>query len=279
MTTWRTNQNFHWVNFESLPQEHRPRLTKCKDSENDCHLPAMIKCAYTGAHESGTILCSGKLQNTKVHRSKDLSMLHSHKQEVFCWNTRQHESKMKDTPPSVLKQEKVCSSVYKPHITSPTVQAPQSRSPLISTRHGHRFDDSSQLFVIVSRYLKHKNSYRIAWNFQGRKRSQISEFCGYPWKFSPQNLGVWLPLAQQKWAICKSFLLEIIFFINPRKFSPSKVFRYTVHCMGVYQTAVLSNETFLNYSIDTGILEWKLIRTWMAGTYHKLSSTTYSLAI
>ena len=24
-----------FLNLESLPQEHRPRLTKCKDSEND----------------------------------------------------------------------------------------------------------------------------------------------------------------------------------------------------------------------------------------------------
>ena len=67
----------------------------------------------------------------------------------------------------------------------------------------------------------------------------------------------------------KVLSVKIVFFINPRKFSPSKVFRYTVHCMGVYQTAVLSNETFLNYSIDTGILEWKLIvlaiKKWMVG--------------
>ena len=70
--------------------------------------------------------------NTKVHRSTDLSMQCSHKLKFFLETPSQHESKMKDTSPSVLRQE----IVYKPLITSPTVQAPQGRLPLISTRHG-----------------------------------------------------------------------------------------------------------------------------------------------
>jgi len=52
--------------------------------------------------------------------------------------------------------------------------------------------------------------YHIAGKFWGRKLSRISEFCVYSQKFSPQNLGVWHPLVEQKWAICESFL--------PRKF-------------------------------------------------------------
>ena len=39
------------LNLESLPQEfeHRPRLTKCKDSEKlFTHIAAMKKCAYIG---------------------------------------------------------------------------------------------------------------------------------------------------------------------------------------------------------------------------------------
>ena len=42
------------------------------------------------------------------------------------------------------------------------------------------------------------------------KLSQISWFCGY--KFSPQNLEVWHPLAQHKRAIRESFLLENCLF-------------------------------------------------------------------
>ena len=45
-------------------------------------------------------------------------------------------------------------------------------------------------------------------NFWGRKLLQISRFCGYLWKFSPRNLGVWCLLAWHKWAICESFLCE-----------------------------------------------------------------------
>ena len=42
------------------------------------------------------------------------------------------------------------------------------------------------------------------------------------------KFGAWHPLAWQKWAIHESFLCEIIFFTNSRKFSPSKVSCYTV---------------------------------------------------
>ena len=62
------------------------------------------------------------------------------------------------------------------------------------------------------------------------------------WKFSPQKLyfhqfakafsaklEVWRPLAWQKQAICESFLRKNCIFINSRKFSPLKVFRYTVY--------------------------------------------------
>ena len=71
-------------------------------------------------------------------------------------------------------------------------------------------------------------NYRIAGNFWGRKLSQISRFCGYLRKFPQQNLGVWCPLARHKRAIRESFLHENVFFTNSRKFSPSKVSRYTV---------------------------------------------------
>ena len=50
--------------------------------------------------------------------------------------------------------------------------------------------------------------YRIAGNFWGRKPLQISQFCGCLRKFSPQNLGVWHPLAWHKQAIHESFLCE-----------------------------------------------------------------------
>ena len=87
-----------------------------------------------------------------------------------------------------------------------------------------------------------RDMYRIAENFRGRKISRISRFCCNLWKFCPWNLGVWRPLAWQKQAIRKSFLYEnrifhwsakvfstkIVFFTDLRKFSPSKVFCYTV---------------------------------------------------
>ena len=50
--------------------------------------------------------------------------------------------------------------------------------------------------------------YRIVENFWGKKPPQILQFYGYPQKFSPRNWGAWCPLAQQKRAICESFLHE-----------------------------------------------------------------------
>ena len=44
------------------------------------------------------------------------------------------------------------------------------------------------------------------------------------------KFGVWRPLALQKRAIRESFLHENCIFTNSRKFSPSKVSRYTVFC-------------------------------------------------
>ena len=75
-----------------------------------------------------------------------------------------------------------------------------------------------------------------------RKLSRISQFCGYPQKLSPWNLGVWHPLALQKWVFRESFLREIVFFTNSRKFSPSKVSCYMVShtCHGGYIYVPLS---------------------------------------
>ena len=69
--------------------------------------------------------------------------------------------------------------------------------------------------------------YRIAGKFQGRKLLQISWFCVFAKVFFA-NLGVWCLLARQKRAIHESFLREIGFFTDLRKFSFSKVFHYTV---------------------------------------------------
>ena len=58
-------------------------------------------------------------------------------------------------------------------------------------------------------FYEHKTmTYRIAENFQGRKLSRISRFCGYLRKFSLRNLGAWHPLTPYKRVICKSFLRE-----------------------------------------------------------------------
>ena len=58
------------------------------------------------------------------------------------------------------------------------------------------------LYSLFSPLLHHFLN-RIAGNFQGRKLSWISQFCGYSRKFSPWNLGVWHPLARP---VHKSFL-------------------------------------------------------------------------
>ena len=88
--------------------------------------------------------------------------------------------------------------------------------------------------------------YRIAENFQGRKLSQILQFCDYSRKFSLQNLGAWCPLAQQKRGIHKSFLYAKIrvFFTNSQKFSPSKVSRYTI-LMQIHSDHLTTSQSLL----------------------------------
>ena len=78
--------------------------------------------------------------------------------------------------------------------------------------------------------LRRKMWYCIAGKFQGRRLLWISQFCGYPRKFSLQNLGACCPLARHEGSICKSFLCKnrFFFFANSLKFSPSKVSNYTV---------------------------------------------------
>ena len=57
------------LNLEQLPREHRPRPTKCKDSENDSvTLQPRKNVHILGAenvHEISTILCTGKLETLK----------------------------------------------------------------------------------------------------------------------------------------------------------------------------------------------------------------------
>ena len=57
------------LNLEPLPREHRPRPTKCKDSENDSvTLQPRKNVHILGAenvHEISTILCTGKLETLK----------------------------------------------------------------------------------------------------------------------------------------------------------------------------------------------------------------------
>ena len=88
----------------------------------------------------------------------------------------------------------------------------------------------------------------IAGNVWGRKLSQISQLCGYLWKFSPRNLGGWHTLVRQKVAICISFLCE------------SHIF---------YQfTKVFSLESFLPYGIGIGNLHsyWLTFNVLVVGT-------------
>ena len=67
------------------------------------------------------------------------------------------------------------------------------------------------------------------YNFQERKFSQISWFCGYLWKFSLWNFGAWHPLGgRQKRAILKSFLREnCIFHQFAKVFSPESFLLYS----------------------------------------------------
>jgi len=87
----------------------------------------------------------------------------------------------------------------------------------------------------------------IAENVWGRKLSRISRFCGYTWKFSPQNLRrvvLWRGKSEQS---AKFFSAKNVFFTISQKFSPSNVSRYTVatlpsywepseSCFGFYKT-------------------------------------------
>ena len=86
-------------------------------------------------------------------------------------------------------------------------------------------------YINVEELLQVQREYHIVGNFWGRKLLQILQFCGYLQKFCPRNLEVWHPLAQQKWAICKSFLCENRIFTNLWKFSLSKI----SHCMILYE--------------------------------------------
>ena len=58
----------------------------------------------------------------------------------------------------------------------------------------------------------HAIPYIIVGDFWGRKLLRILQYCGYLWKFSQWNFGVWHPLAWQKWAIHKSFLSKNCIF-------------------------------------------------------------------
>ena len=99
----------------------------------------------------------------------------------------------------------------------------------------------NSIITIATSYTR-QNILYIAENFQGKKLLRISQFCGYPQKLSPRNLGAWHPLELQKRAIRESFLCEIVFFTNSWKFSPSKDSRYTVShtCHGGYIYVPLS---------------------------------------
>ena len=86
----------------------------------------------------------------------------------------------------------------------------------------------------------------IVGNFQGRKLLQISQFCGYLWKFSLQNLGAWHPLVWQKSVICRSFLHENRIFHQFTKVSCYTVCKIIVQSTCVVQSlkiCVWSNST------------------------------------
>ena len=80
--------------------------------------------------------------------------------------------------------------------------------------------------IIVHVLATQATKYRIAENFWGRKLSRISRFCGDSRKFSPRNFRGVASFAATE---TKVFFAKIVFFTDPRKFSPSKVFRYTVY--------------------------------------------------
>ena len=89
--------------------------------------------------------------------------------------------------------------------------------------------------------------YCTVGNFRGRKLLQISQFCGYLWKFSPQNFGrcfLWCGKSEQA---AKVLSTKIIFFSNLHKFSPSKVSLYTVPCF--ISCAILPYTWYLHCSL------------------------------
>ena len=73
-----------------------------------------------------------------------------------------------------------------------------------------------------------RRNTRIAENFRGRKFSQISRFLWQNVKVFSTKFGVGHPLAWQSKQSAKVFSMKILSFTNSRKFSPSKVSRYTV---------------------------------------------------
>ena len=84
--------------------------------------------------------------------------------------------------------------------------------------------------------------------------------------FLCKNLGAWHPLVRQKQTIRKGFSAKIILFTDSRKFSPSKVSRYTVAdnsqmrlgaCAHI-QTSVLHNVYAMNGSFK-GSLVTKMV--------------------
>ena len=108
------------------------------------------------------------------------------------------------------------------HLKSPTVQDVFQLIPGLISCTG-----ITERLGLLSHEL-HKMQYR---NFRERKLSQISRFCGYSQRFSPQNLGVWHLWRCKSEQPAKVFSTKIVFFTNSRKFSPSKVSRYTVISM------------------------------------------------
>ena len=116
-------------------------------------------------------------------------------------------------------------------------------------------------------------SYRIAGNYWGRKISQILWFCGYTQKFPPAKFGAWHPLAWQKWAIHESFLCEIIFFTNSRKFSPSKVSCYTVLSWRFFYQSFQLWPLFEDSDYVKVVSIWKnIVLKWESCTMFKLDN-------
>ena len=98
--------------------------------------------------------------------------------------------------------------------------------------------------VLEDMYALLSNQFPYSRKLSREKLSRISRFCGYLWKFSPWNLRAWHPLAQQKRQSAKVFSAKIVFFTNSRKFSSSKVSRYTV-CTTKTRTQQLVSRVFL----------------------------------